>query len=144
MTARIVAAMRNPYVSVIAHPTGRLIGELEAYEVDMDEVLRVARETGTALEINSYPLRLDLSDSYARRAQSQTLRNRRFAGWYGMVQRIGCAANSLVRFDPRTKSFALWPVLSGGGVIRNMAATPHGEIYIACSGVNKIGIVRIE
>lgn len=68
LTARIVTAMRNPYVSVIAHPTGRLIGERDAYEVDMDEVLRVARKTGTALEINSYPLRLDLSDSYARRA----------------------------------------------------------------------------
>jgi DNA polymerase (family 10) len=68
ITARIVAAMRNPFVSIIAHPTGRLIGERDAYEVDMDEVLRVARESGTALEINSYPLRLDLSDSYARRA----------------------------------------------------------------------------
>jgi DNA polymerase (family 10) len=68
ITARIVSAMRNPYVSVIAHPTGRLIGERDAYEVDMDEVLRVARETGTALEINSCPLRLDLSDSYARQA----------------------------------------------------------------------------
>jgi DNA polymerase (family 10) len=69
MTARIVAAIRNPYVSVIVHPTGRLIGEREAYEIDMNEVLRVAREAGTALEINSYPLRLDLSDSYARQAK---------------------------------------------------------------------------
>jgi DNA polymerase (family 10) len=69
MTARIVAAMRSPYVSIIAHPTGRLIGEREAYEVDMDEVLRVARETGTALEINSYPMRLDLSDRYVRQAK---------------------------------------------------------------------------
>lgn len=69
LTARIVAAMRNPYVSIIAHPTGRLIGERDACEVDMDEVLQVARETGTALEINSYPLRLDLSDGYVRRAK---------------------------------------------------------------------------
>ncbi|HBG06879.1 MAG: DNA polymerase III [Geobacteraceae bacterium GWC2_58_44] len=69
MTARIVAAMRNPWVSVIAHPTGRLIGEREAYEVDMEEVLRVAKETGTAMEINSYPLRLDLGDKYVRRAK---------------------------------------------------------------------------
>lgn len=69
MTSRIVAAMRNPYVSIIAHPTGRLIGERDAYEVDMDEVIRVAKETGTALEINAYPLRLDLSDTYARRAK---------------------------------------------------------------------------
>ena len=68
MTARICAAMRNPHVSIIAHPTGRLIGERDAYEVDMDEVLRTAKETGTALEINTYPLRLDLSDIHARRA----------------------------------------------------------------------------
>lgn len=69
MTARIAAAMRNPYVSIIAHPTGRLLGERAGYEVDMEELLQVARETGTALEINSYPLRLDLADTYVRRAK---------------------------------------------------------------------------
>ena len=69
MTARIVAAMRNPWVSIIAHPTGRLIGERDAYEVDMEEVLREAKKTGTALEINAYPLRLDLGDTHARRAR---------------------------------------------------------------------------
>ena len=69
ITARIVAAMRNQWVSIIAHPTGRLIGEREPYQVDMEEVLRVAQETGTALEINAYPLRMDLNDIYARRAK---------------------------------------------------------------------------
>ena len=69
MTARIAAAMRNPYVSIIAHPTGRLIGEREGYEVDMEELLQVARQTGTAMEINSYPIRLDLADKYVRRAK---------------------------------------------------------------------------
>jgi len=69
MTARIVAAMRNPYVDIIAHPSGRIIGEREGYQLDMEEVLQVARETGTALEINSYPLRLDLEDRYVRRAK---------------------------------------------------------------------------
>ncbi len=69
LTARVVAAMRNPWVTMIAHPTGRLLGEREAYDIDMDEVLRVAQETGTALEINAYPLRLDMSDRYARRAR---------------------------------------------------------------------------
>lgn len=69
MTSRIVSAMKNPFVSIIAHPTGRLLGERDAYDVDMDEVIRVAGETGTALEINAYPLRLDLSDTYARRAK---------------------------------------------------------------------------
>jgi DNA polymerase (family X) len=69
LTARLVAAMRNPWVSVIAHPTGRLIGEREAYDIDMETLLRVAGETGTALEINSYPLRLDLNDVQVRRAK---------------------------------------------------------------------------
>lgn len=69
LTRRLVSAMRNPYVSVIAHPTGRLIGEREPYDVDMQEVLRVAKETGTAIEINAYPLRLDLNDTYIRIAR---------------------------------------------------------------------------
>lgn len=66
LTKRLVSAMRNPYVSIIAHPTGRLIGERDAYDVDMNEVLKVAKETGTAIEINAYPLRLDLNDVYAK------------------------------------------------------------------------------
>ena len=71
ITRRLTAAMRNPYVHVIAHPTGRLIGEREAYDVDLDEVLRVAHQTGTALEINAYPLRLDLNDLHARKAKEE-------------------------------------------------------------------------
>ncbi len=69
LTSRMQAAMRNPYVNVIAHPTGRLIGEREAYEMNMDEILTTAKETGVALEINAYPLRLDLNDIYARKAK---------------------------------------------------------------------------
>jgi DNA polymerase (family 10) len=74
MTKRLVSAMRNPYVSVIAHPTGRLIGERDPYDVDMHEVLRVARESRTAIEINAYPLRLDLNDAYARMAKEMGVR----------------------------------------------------------------------
>lgn len=70
LTGRLVAAMKNPYVSIIGHASGRLIGEREAYELDMEEVLKTARETGTALEINAYPLRLDLNDTFARRAKN--------------------------------------------------------------------------
>jgi DNA polymerase (family X) len=69
MTGRIAAAMRNPYVTMIGHPTGRLIGEREGYDLDMEALLEVAAETGTALEINCYPLRLDLPDKYVRRAR---------------------------------------------------------------------------
>lgn len=69
LTGRLVAAMNNPYVSIIGHVSGRLIGERDAYELDMEEVLKAAKETGTAFEINAYPLRLDLSDTFARRAR---------------------------------------------------------------------------
>lgn len=69
ITKRLVSAMQNPYVSIIAHPTGRIIGERDAYEVDMEAVLRSAAKTGTAMEINAYPLRLDLNDIYIRKAK---------------------------------------------------------------------------
>lgn len=69
ITKRLVSAMKNPYVSIIAHPSGRLIGERDAYEIDMEEVLKTAKETGTAIEINAYPLRLDLTDIYVRKAK---------------------------------------------------------------------------
>ena len=68
MTRRIVAALQNPYVHILAHPTGRLWGEREPYEVDLDEVAAVAARTGTALEINAYTKRLDLNDAQAKRA----------------------------------------------------------------------------
>jgi DNA polymerase (family 10) len=71
---RMASAMRNPYVSVIAHPTGRLIGERDPYDVDINELLRIARETGTAIEINAYPLRLDLNDVHAKMAKEMGVR----------------------------------------------------------------------
>lgn len=68
ITRRIVKAMQNKYVNLIGHPTGRLLGERNAYEVDFDEVFKTAKATNTALEINSYPQRLDLNYTHARRA----------------------------------------------------------------------------
>ena len=68
MTRRIVTALRNPYVHILAHPTGRLWGERAPYEVDLDEAARVAAATGAALEINAYTKRLDLNDAQAKRA----------------------------------------------------------------------------
>ncbi|RMD45372.1 MAG: DNA polymerase/3'-5' exonuclease PolX [Aquificota bacterium] len=67
-TDRIIKAMENPYVNVIGHPTGRLIGLREAYPVDMDAVIKKAKETGTALEINAQPRRLDINDIWIRKA----------------------------------------------------------------------------
>ena len=66
-TDRIVKAIRNPHVDIIFHPTGRLIGKRAAYELDMDEIIRVAKETGTILEIDALPDRADLKDEYIRK-----------------------------------------------------------------------------
>ena len=68
ITARLVSAMRNPHVDIIGHPSGRILGQREASAVDMDELLRVAAETGTCLEVNAQPVRLDLDDVHIRRA----------------------------------------------------------------------------
>jgi DNA polymerase (family 10) len=68
LTKRIVRAMKNKYVHVIAHPTGRHFGKREPYELDMTEIFHVALETGTALEINAHPVRLDLPDFYCQKA----------------------------------------------------------------------------
>ncbi|HHT26514.1 MAG TPA: DNA polymerase/3'-5' exonuclease PolX [Firmicutes bacterium] len=65
---RMQRAMANPYVHVIGHPTGRMIGRRAAYDVDVEELIRMAKETGTALEINASPYRLDLNDAYAKAA----------------------------------------------------------------------------
>jgi DNA polymerase (family 10) len=67
-TARMRGAIHNPHVDVVAHPTGRLIGEREGADLDMEAVFRAAAETGTALEVNAHPSRLDLGDAHVRRA----------------------------------------------------------------------------
>jgi DNA polymerase (family 10) len=64
MTRRIIRAMENPHVNIIGHPTGRKIGQRPPIEFDMDEVFKAAARTGTALEVNSYPDRLDLRDEH--------------------------------------------------------------------------------
>ncbi len=69
MTARIVKALSNPHVHILAHPTGRLIGERDPYDVDMEAVLAAAKRYGKAVEINAQPSRLDLNDHHARRAK---------------------------------------------------------------------------
>ena len=67
-TQRMLAAIRNPHVDIIAHPTGRLIGRREGADLDMEAILQAAAETSTAIEINAHPDRLDLPDIYVRRA----------------------------------------------------------------------------
>lgn len=71
ITGRIIKAMQNKFVNIIAHPTGRLIGFRESYNVDINKIMDVAAETGTVLEINAYPERLDLNDVYCRMAKDR-------------------------------------------------------------------------
>ncbi len=68
MTARMIAVARNPHVDVIGHPSGRLIGRREPYDIDLEALIQVCVQTGTALEINANPERLDLDADHARRA----------------------------------------------------------------------------
>jgi DNA polymerase (family 10) len=68
ITERVMNALRNPYVDVIGHPSGRLLGQREESSVDLDAIIEAAAETGTALEVNSIPTRLDLDDVHVRRA----------------------------------------------------------------------------
>jgi len=71
LTERIVKAMQNKFVHIIAHPTGRLLGYREPYQLDMERIIEVAADTRTILELNAQPERLDLSDVYCRRAKEQ-------------------------------------------------------------------------
>jgi len=74
MTRRIVKAIQHPRVNILAHPTGRLIGRREPYQVDMGEVVKAARDHGVLLEINAQPHRLDLNDAYAFMAREAGVR----------------------------------------------------------------------
>jgi len=69
LTSRIIKAMHNRYVNTIAHPSGRLIGQRDAYDLDYEKIFAAAKKTKTALEINACPERLDLTDINARRAR---------------------------------------------------------------------------
>jgi len=70
-TARVLKALDNPHVSILAHPTGRLLGEREACELDMLAVVRKAKRRGMALELNAHPDRLDLNDVHCRMAKDE-------------------------------------------------------------------------
>jgi len=69
MTERIIRAMQNPYVTIIGHPTGRLVQQRDPYSVDVEQLVEAARKTGTILEVNAAPERLDLKDVHVRLAK---------------------------------------------------------------------------
>jgi len=66
-TERMIKAMKNKNVDILCHPTGRIINQRDAYKINMDELIKTAKETGTILEINSFPNRLDLKDEYIKK-----------------------------------------------------------------------------
>ena len=71
MTERIIRAMKNPYLNIISHPTGRILKRRDEYQIDFDKILRAAKEFKVVLEINSWPERLDLSAENIRRAKKE-------------------------------------------------------------------------
>ncbi len=68
-TERILRAFERPYFSILAHPTGRLLGEREPYDVDMPRIIRAAKQRGCFIELNAHPERLDLVDTHCRLAK---------------------------------------------------------------------------
>src|SRR2546430_9996266 len=70
MTERINAAVRHPYVNILAHPTTRKIGQRDPIQVDLDEVYAACAKAGTAIEIDAYPDRMDLNGPQARAAKN--------------------------------------------------------------------------
>jgi DNA polymerase (family 10) len=68
MTARVIRAMRNPHADILFHPTGRVLQKRDPIDLDLDAVIAAARETGTVLEVDAYPERLDLKDDHIRKA----------------------------------------------------------------------------
>jgi DNA polymerase (family 10) len=88
MTRRLVRACENPFVNIIGHPTTRQIGRREPVDADFDEVFRAAAGTGTAMEINSFPDRLDLNDELILRARR-----------YGVKFAVNTDSHSTVHLD---------------------------------------------
>ncbi len=88
ITKRMVSALENEHVDIIAHPTGRKFGKRPPYDVDMDKVISVARDNDKVLEINSSPMRLDLNDINARKAKE-----------HGVMLAINTDTHKLDHFD---------------------------------------------
>lgn len=115
MTKRIIKAMRNEHVDVIGHLSTRLVGERQPIEADYEAIFRAAAETGTAMEINASPERLDLRDSHAARARelgvplvistdahtTEALNNTHFG--VGLARRAWCEREHILNTLPLDK-----------------------------------------
>lgn len=73
-TERIIRAMDNPHFQILSHPTGRLINERRAYEVDLEKVMKAAKDRGVSIELNAYPDRLDLDDVHCKMAKEMGIK----------------------------------------------------------------------
>jgi DNA polymerase (family 10) len=73
-TKRIIKALKNKYVTILGHPTGRLLLERDGYPVNMNEIINAAADYGKAIEINSHPMRLDLDWRYVKYAKEKGVR----------------------------------------------------------------------
>jgi DNA polymerase (family 10) len=117
ITNRILSACENPHVDIIAHPTGRILGRRDPYDVDIDAIIDKAAETGTALEINSSPDRLDLNDIMAKKAKDK-----------GVKITIGTDAHE--KEGLKDINFGVWVARRGwlekGDVLNTM---PFDEMY---------------
>ena len=112
MTERIIAAMRNPHVDAIGHLSTRLIGDRPPVSADYEAIFQAAAQTGTALEINASPERLDLKDAHAARARqlgiplvistdahaTESLNNTRYG--IGVARRAWCQPNDILNTMP--------------------------------------------
>jgi len=74
MTARIIRAIEHPYSTIVGHLTGRLLLEREGYEIDIDQIIEAAAQSGVAIEINAHPARLDIDWRYLKKARDHGVR----------------------------------------------------------------------
>ena len=93
---RLTKAMRNPLVNIIAHPTGRIIGYREPYDIDVQELIKIAAETHKVLEINASPERMDLRDIYVKSAREE-----------GVLLAIGTDTHQLSSLDNMTYGISI-------------------------------------
>ncbi len=115
---RILKAMENPYVNIIAHPTGRLISSRESYEINIDKILKKASELGVVMEINAYYDRLDLNDYNCRKGKQ-----------YGVKFVIGTDAHNIE---------SLWQIKFGVGVARRAWLTEEDVLNYQMNWWEKI------
>ncbi len=128
MTERVVKAMRNPHLDIVAHLTTRIIGRRAPTDVDVGAVFEAAVETGTVLEINASPQRLDLKDAHIKWARQ-----------LGVIFAINTDAHRTPHFDSMKYGVATarrgwcetWRVINTLGVdrLREFLSTPKGERY---------------